>query len=958
MQHKYTLDELSTNHDFATRHIGPRKHQQDEMLKAIGFDSFEEMTKTIVPNNILERNTMTLAEPMSEEGLLTHMRELSHKNTVVKTFIGQGYYGNLTPQVIIRNVLENPGWYTAYTPYQAEISQGRLEAIANFQTIVAEITGMAIANASLLDEGTAAAEAMALCGRMAKNKKANRFFISEHCHPQTIDVVVNRAKHFGIEIIVGDEDAGIPENLMGALFQYPRTSGQTLDYSDLIAQLHEMGGLAVLASDLLALTLMKTPADMGADIVVGCAQRFGVPFGFGGPHAGFMSCTEKLQRSIPGRIIGVSVDKHGKPAYRMAMQTREQHIRREKATSNICTAQALLAIMASFYGVYHGPEGLKRIAMRTNALARALHKGLKGAGFTVASDKFFDTVTFSAEGHGKTYQQKALDAGFNIRLIDENTVSVAFDETTEHTDVEKLLVAFGAKDTNAEQLASDIPCSIGDDMMRSSTFMTHPVFNENHSETQIMRYTRYLVNKDIALDRAMIPLGSCTMKLNSATEMKPVTLPGFSSIHPFAPVNQTEGYLTMIKTLEKWLCEITGYDAMSLQPNSGSQGEYAGLIAIKKYHESRNEGDRDICLIPTSAHGTNPASAQMVGMKVVAVACDELGNVDLADLKVKCSEHQGKVAAIMITYPSTHGVFEEEVRAVCETVHEAGGQVYIDGANMNAQVGLTFPGHYGGDVSHLNLHKTFAIPHGGGGPGIGPIGVKAHLADFLPGHSFIDNGRGSEGAVASAPWGSASVLTITYAYIAMLGSKGLRDSTEQAICSANYIAKKLEPYYPVLYRGQSGYVAHECIIDIRPLEEKSGISNEDIAKRLMDYGFHAPTMSFPVSGTLMIEPTESESLQEIDRFIEAMIGIAKEIDEVVDGSADAEDNVLKNSPHIAEEALVGEWTHSYSREKAIYPVKSIIANKIWPTVGRIDNVYGDRNLFCSCIPMEDYVTKD
>ena len=958
MQHKYTLDELSTNHDFVTRHIGPRKHQQAEMLKAIGFDSFEEMTKTIVPNNILERDTMTLAEPMSEEGLLTHMRGLSNKNTVVKTFIGQGYYGNLTPQVIIRNVLENPGWYTAYTPYQAEISQGRLEAIANFQTIVAEITGMAIANASLLDEGTAAAEAMALCGRMAKNKKANRFFISEHCHPQTIDVVVNRAKHFGIEIIIGDEDAGIPENLMGALFQYPRTSGQTLDYSDLVAQLHEMGGLAVLASDLLALTLMKTPADMGADIVVGCAQRFGVPFGFGGPHAGFMSCTEKLQRSIPGRIIGVSVDKHGKPAYRMAMQTREQHIRREKATSNICTAQALLAIMASFYGVYHGPEGLKRIAMRTNALARALHKGLKGAGFTVASDKFFDTVTFSAEGHGKTYQQKALDAGFNIRLVDENTVSIAFDETTEYTDLEKLLVAFGAKDTNAEQLASDIPCSIGDDMMRSSTFMTHPVFNENHSETQIMRYTRYLVNKDIALDRAMIPLGSCTMKLNSATEMKPVTLPGFSSIHPFAPVNQTEGYLTMIKTLEKWLCEITGYDAMSLQPNSGSQGEYAGLIAIKKYHESRNEGDRDVCLIPTSAHGTNPASAQMVGMKVVAVACDELGNVDLADLKVKCSEHQGKVAAIMITYPSTHGVFEEEVRAVCETVHEAGGQVYIDGANMNAQVGLTFPGHYGGDVSHLNLHKTFAIPHGGGGPGIGPIGVKAHLADFLPGHSFIDNGRGSEGAVASAPWGSASVLTITYAYIAMLGSKGLRDSTEQAICSANYIAKKLEPYYPVLYRGQSGYVAHECIIDIRPLEEKSGISNEDVAKRLMDYGFHAPTMSFPVSGTLMIEPTESESLQEIDRFIEAMIGIAKEIDEVVDGSADAEDNVLKNSPHIAEEALVGEWTHSYSREKAIYPVKSIIANKIWPTVGRIDNVYGDRNLFCSCIPMEDYVTKD
>ena len=958
MPHEYTLDELSTNNDFVTRHIGPRAHQQKAMLKAIGFDSFEEMTKAIVPNNILERDTMTLPKPMSEEGLLNHMRGLSRKNELVKTYIGQGYYGNLTPQVIIRNVLENPGWYTAYTPYQAEISQGRLEAIANFQTMVAEITGLDIANASLLDEGTAAAEAMTLCGRMAKNKKSNRFFISTHCHPQTIDVVVNRAKHFGIEIIVGDEDAGLPENLMGALFQYPRTLGQSVDYTSLIAELHAMGAFGVVATDLLALTLMKTPADMGADIAVGCAQRFGVPFGFGGPHAGFFATTEKLQRSIPGRIIGVSIDRHGNPAYRMAMQTREQHIRREKATSNICTAQALLAIMANFYGVYHGPDGLKRIAMRTNALARALHKGLKDAGHNVIGDKFFDTVAFSVKGRAKTYQQRALDAGYNIRRVDDSTVSISLDETTDYSDVEKLLSAFGMQDAHAETLASDAPCSIGDSMLRSSVFMTHPVFNENHSETQIMRYSRYLVNKDIALDRAMIPLGSCTMKLNSATEMKPVTLPGFSSIHPFAPISQTEGYRTMIETLEEWLCEITGYDAMSLQPNAGSQGEYAGLIAIKKYHQSRGDSQRTVCLIPVSAHGTNPASAQMVGMDVVAVACDEDGNVDLTDLKAKCEEHGDKVGAIMITYPSTHGVFEEEVREVCEIVHNAGGQVYIDGANMNAQVGLTFPGHYGGDVSHLNLHKTFAIPHGGGGPGIGPIGVKSHLAEFLPGHSLVDNGRGKDGAVTSAPWGSASVLTITYAYIAMLGTNGLRASTEQAICSANYIAKKLEAYYPVLYKGKNGYVAHECIIDIRPLEEKSGISNEDIAKRLMDYGFHAPTMSFPVPGTLMIEPTESESLQEVDRFIEAMIEIAKEINEVIDGSADKEDNVLKNSPHTAEEALVGEWTHSYSREKAIYPVRSLIANKIWPTVGRIDNVHGDRNLFCSCIPMEDYATKE
>ncbi len=957
MTNRYNLSELTTNNDFVKRHIGPRPHQQIEMLKEIGFNSFEEMTKTIVPNDILEDRAMDLKPAMSEESLLNHMRELSFKNKLVKTFIGQGYYGNLTPQVIIRNVLENPGWYTAYTPYQAEISQGRLEAIANFQTMVADLTGLDIANASLLDEGTAAAEAMSLCARSAKNKKVNRFFVSIHCHPQTIDVVVNRAKHFNIEILLGDEDKELPDNLMGALFQYPRTLGQNVDYSSLVEKLHEQGALSVVATDLLALTIMKTPGDMKFDIAVGCAQRFGVPFGFGGPHAGFFATSKKLQRAIPGRIIGVSVDKHGNPAYRMAMQTREQHIRREKATSNICTAQVLLAIMANFYGVYHGSEGLKKIARRTNALAKALAKGLNDLGHNVLSDSFFDTIAISLEGRSKTLRQKALDAGYNIRRVDSSIVSISFDETTNPQDVEKLLIAFGAKQVNVEELVNSASDSIANDMTRTTEFMTHPVFNENHSETQLMRYARKLVNKDIALDRSMIPLGSCTMKLNSATEMKPVTLPGFSSIHPFAPISQTEGYRTMIEALEEWLCEITGYDAISLQPNAGSQGEYAGLIAIKKYQESRGESNRDICLIPISAHGTNPASAQMVGMKVVAIACDDYGNIDINDLQAKCDEYSNTVSTIMITYPSTHGVFEQEVRKVCEIVHNVGGQVYIDGANMNAQVGLTFPGHYGGDVSHLNLHKTFAIPHGGGGPGIGPIGVKAHLADFLPGHRLVDNGRGTEGAVTSAPWGSASVLTITYAYIAMLGSEGLKHSTEQAICSANYIAKKLEPYYNVLYKGKNGYIAHECIIDIRPLEEKSSISNEDISKRLMDYGFHAPTMSFPVPGTLMIEPTESENLQELDRFIEAMIEIVKEIDEVIDGTADKEDNVLKNAPHTAEEALIGDWKHSYSREKAIYPVKGLINNKIWPTVGRIDNVYGDRNLYCSCIPMEEYITK-
>ncbi len=936
------MDTYRADTDFIRRHIGPRVAEQQQMLQYIGFTSLTEMAETIVPADIYETASMDIPSPMSEYDVLEHMRALGDKNTLVRTFIGQGYYNNHTPQVVIRNVLENPGWYTAYTPYQAEISQGRLEAIANFQTMVADLTGLDIANASLLDEGTAAAEAMSLCARMAKNKKSKRFFVSIHCHPQTVEVVLNRAKHFGFEIILGSEDTGIAENIMGALLQYPRTDGTVVDYTNVCEAVHTQGGLVVMATDLLALTVLKTPADMGADVAVGCAQRFGVPMGFGGPHAGFMASVTKLQRALPGRIIGVSVDRLGNPAYRMALQTREQHIRREKATSNICTAQALLAIMASFYGVYHGAKGLIRIATRTHMYAKALAQGLKNAGFTLVSDTFFDTVSFT--GDADSLLQTALQAGFNIRKIDAQTVSIAFDETVTDTDVHKLLSAFDAR-VDMDTIDNSLP----DGFARTSDFMTHPVFQSHFSETELMRYARMLVNKDIALDRSMIPLGSCTMKLNAATEMAAVSFPEFASIHPFVPSDQTEGYRTMIATLEKWLCAATGYDAMSLQPNAGSQGEYAGLLAIKAYHDCRGEGHRNVCFIPVSAHGTNPASAQMVDMQVVPIACDENGNIDLQDVQQKCQQYGDNLAAIMITYPSTHGVFETDVRKVCDMVHTAGGQVYIDGANLNAQVGLAYPGHYGGDVSHLNLHKTFCIPHGGGGPGVGPIGVKAHLADFLPGHRLVDNGAGADGAVSSAPWGSASILPITYTYIAMMGDAGLRRATQVAILSANYIAKKLEPYFPVLYKGDSGYIAHECILDFRSIEKHTGISNEDVAKRLMDYGFHAPTMSFPVAGTLMIEPTESEPLAELDRFVAAMVSIGGEIAEVADGTADPNNNVLKNAPHTAHEALDDNWHFPYSRYKAVYPMHNQIANKIWPSVARIDNVYGDRNLFCSCI---------
>ena len=944
---------------FVERHIGPRKHQQKEMLHYLNFETFSDMVNSIIPNKLLQNTPLDIEDPLSEEDLIDHMRNLSQENVVVKSFIGQGYYGTFTPSVIKRNVLENPGWYTAYTPYQAELSQGRLEAIANFQTMVAELTRMEIANASLLDEGTAAAEAMALCARVAKRKETKTFFISKYCHPQTIDVVVNRAKYLGIETVIGDEDSGLPQDLIGALFQYPRTLGHVNDYTKAIKDVHDGGGLAVIATDLLALTLLKTPKRMDADIAVGSSQRFGVPMGFGGPHAAFFATRKRFERSIPGRIIGVSIDRFGQPAYRMALQTREQHIRRDKATSNICTAQSLLAIMAGFYGVYHGPEGLKAIALRVHGLVATLAMALERAGYKLVSKCFFDTLAIRVEGRARRIVNDALKGGYNIRFVDADTVSIAFDETTNHKDLEAMLAVFDVTLSDGKILMQNPKSALPSSMMRTTNFMQQGVFNVYRSETEMMRYTRHLVDKDISLDKAMIPLGSCTMKLNAASEMESLGFSGFSDLHPFAPVEQTKGYRRMIATLERWLCSITGYDAMSMQPNAGSQGEYAGLLAIRRYHESRGEGlKRRICLIPTSAHGTNPASARMANMDVVPISCDDLGNISLDDVKEKCQLYNHKIAAVMITYPSTHGVFEEDIVNICDIVHAVGGQVYIDGANLNAQVGLVAPGEYGGDVSHLNLHKTFAIPHGGGGPGVGPIGVKAHLAPFLPGHSIVDNGRGRQGAVASSPFGSASILTISYAYIALLGDQGLRLSTQQAILSANYIAKKLEPYYPILYNAKTGFVAHECIIDIRPFEKETGISAEDVAKRLMDYSFHAPTMSFPVPGTLMIEPTESESLEEIERFITAMVQIYREIQEVQEGRADSTDNVLKNAPHTAYEAISGDWQHPYTREKAIYPHKSLRSHKIWPSVGRIDNVYGDRNLFCSCIPMRYYTSED
>ncbi|MFV8456812.1 aminomethyl-transferring glycine dehydrogenase [Vibrio owensii] len=948
------LQSLSTQNEFVARHNGPNKSDQQKMLEAINAVSLDSLIDETVPAQIRLEQPMSLAEAKSEADMLAAMREFADQNQVKRTFIGQGYYNTFTPNVILRNVMENPGWYTAYTPYQPEISQGRLEALLNYQQMVMDLTGMEIANASLLDEATAAAEAMTLCKRAGKSK-SNVFFVADDVHPQTIEVVKTRAKFIGFEVLVGSLESLPEQDVFGALVQYPGTTGEVRDLTDIIAKAQANKTLVTVATDLLASALLKPAGEMGADVAIGSAQRFGVPMGYGGPHAAFMATRDKHKRTMPGRVIGVSIDANGNQALRMAMQTREQHIRREKATSNICTAQALLANMASFYAVYHGAEGLRTIARRTHHMTAILAAGLTKGGFELAHNSFFDTITINTGAQTEDLYAKALAADINLRKLGTQ-LGVSFDETTTVADVEALFAVFGVKEEVAAlstEIAGNEFAAIPEALRRTTEYLTHPVFNTHHSETQMMRYLKQLENKDFSLTHGMIPLGSCTMKLNAAAEMIPVTWPEFGSIHPFAPAEQAAGYAALAKDLKEKLCEITGYDAFSLQPNSGASGEYAGLIAIQRYHESRGEGHRNVCLIPSSAHGTNPATASMVSMKVVVVKCDEEGNIDVTDLAAKIEKHKDNLSSIMITYPSTHGVYEEQVKEVCEMVHAAGGQVYLDGANMNAQVGLTTPGFIGSDVSHLNLHKTFCIPHGGGGPGMGPIGVKSHLAPFLPGH--IENGADGENfAVSAADMGSASILPISWAYIAMMGEAGLTDATKVAILNANYVMEQLRPHYPVLYRGSNGRVAHECIIDIRPLKEETGISEEDIAKRLMDYGFHAPTMSFPVAGTLMVEPTESEDLEELDRFCDAMIAIREEMAKVKNGEWPLDNNPLVNAPHTQVDLAKDEWDRPYSRELGCFPSKATKSWKYWPTVNRVDNVYGDRNLICSCPSIDNY----
>lgn len=948
------LQSLSTQNEFVARHNGPNKSDQQKMLEAINAVSLDALIDETVPAQIRLEQPMSLAEAKSEADMLAAMRKFADQNQVKRTFIGQGYYNTFTPNVILRNVMENPGWYTAYTPYQPEISQGRLEALLNYQQMVMDLTGMEIANASLLDEATAAAEAMTLCKRAGKSK-SNVFFVADDVHPQTIEVVKTRAKFIGFEVLVGSLESLPEQDVFGALVQYPGTTGEVRDLTDIIAKAQANKTLVTVATDLLASALLKPAGEMGADVAIGSAQRFGVPMGYGGPHAAFMATRDKHKRTMPGRVIGVSIDTNGNQALRMAMQTREQHIRREKATSNICTAQALLANMASFYAVYHGAEGLRTIARRTHHMTAILAAGLTKGGFELAHNSFFDTITINTGAQTEDLYAKALAADINLRKLGTQ-LGVSFDETTTVADVESLFAVFGVKEEVAAlstEIAGNEFAAIPEALRRTTEYLTHPVFNTHHSETQMMRYLKQLENKDFSLTHGMIPLGSCTMKLNAAAEMIPVTWPEFGSIHPFAPAEQAAGYAALAKDLKEKLCEITGYDAFSLQPNSGASGEYAGLIAIQRYHESRGEGHRNVCLIPSSAHGTNPATASMVSMKVVVVKCDEEGNIDIDDLAAKIEKHKDNLSSIMITYPSTHGVYEEQVKEVCEMVHAAGGQVYLDGANMNAQVGLTTPGFIGSDVSHLNLHKTFCIPHGGGGPGMGPIGVKSHLAPFLPGH--IENGADGENfAVSAADMGSASILPISWAYIAMMGEAGLTDATKVAILNANYVMEQLRPHYPVLYRGSNGRVAHECIIDIRPLKEETGISEEDIAKRLMDYGFHAPTMSFPVAGTLMVEPTESEDLEELDRFCDAMIAIREEMTKVKNGEWPLDNNPLVNAPHTQVDLAKDEWDRPYSRELGCFPSKATKSWKYWPTVNRVDNVYGDRNLICSCPSIDNY----
>ncbi|QET03291.1 aminomethyl-transferring glycine dehydrogenase [Cupriavidus pauculus] len=959
-QSRPKLAELEARDAFAARHIGPDSAEQRHMLKVLGYESRAALIDAVIPAAIRRRDGMPLGEftaPLTEEAALAKLRGLASKNKVFKSFIGQGYYNTLTPGVVLRNIFENPAWYTAYTPYQPEISQGRLEAMLNFQQMITDLTGLDIANASMLDEGTAAAEAMTLLQRVNKHA-SNTFYVADDVLPQTLEVVRTRALPLGIEIKVGPAADAAGADAFGVLLQYPGVNGDVADYRAIADAVHAAGGLVVAAADLLALTLIVAPGEWGADVAVGNSQRFGVPLGFGGPHAGYMAVKDAFKRSMPGRLVGVTVDAQGNKAYRLALQTREQHIRREKATSNICTAQVLLAVMASMYAVYHGPQGLQRIAQRVHRLTATLAAGLQALGHTPLNATFFDTLTFETGFNTEAIHAAATSHGINLRHAGGTRIGVSLDETATRADVVTLweIFAHGKPLPDFDAIEATVGDGFPTALARQSAYLTHPVFNTHHAEHEMLRYLRMLADKDLALDRTMIPLGSCTMKLNATSEMIPVTWPEFSRIHPFAPLDQTVGYREMIDQLEAMLCAATGYAAVSLQPNAGSQGEYAGLLIIQKYHASRGEGHRNICLIPSSAHGTNPASAQMAGMQVVVVACDDNGNVDLADLAKKAEQHSANLAAIMITYPSTHGVFEAGVQEICEIVHRHGGQVYVDGANMNAMVGTAAPGHFGGDVSHLNLHKTFCIPHGGGGPGVGPVAVGAHLADFLPNQDSVGYRRDENGigGVSAAPFGSASILPISWMYIAMMGSAGLTAATENAILTANYVARRLAPHFPVLYTGQHGLVAHECILDLRPLQKETGITNEDVAKRLMDYGFHAPTMSFPVPGTLMIEPTESEALHELDRFVDAMIAIRAEIARVADGSFDREDNPLRHAPHTAAVITANEWTHAYTREEAAYPVASLRTQKYWPPVGRADNVYGDRNLFCSCVPMSEY----
>ncbi len=954
-----SLTQLEARDAFIARHIGPEAAEQQQMLDVLGYASRAALIDAIVPPGIRNKSALPLGQffqPLPENEALAKLKGIASKNKVLKSLIGQGYYNAHTPGVVLRNIFENPAWYTAYTPYQPEISQGRLEAILNFQQVLIDLTGMAIANSSMLDEGTAAAEAMTLIQRVGKSK-SNTFYVANDVLPQTLEVVQTRAEPLGITVKTFDpsELAGVTD-AFGVLLQYPGVNGVVRDYRAAVETVKSSGAMVIVAADLLALTMLTPPGEWGADVVVGNSQRFGVPLGFGGPHAGYMATRDEYKRSMPGRLVGVTIDQNGNKAYRLALQTREQHIRREKATSNICTAQVLLAVMASMYAVYHGPKGLKQIAERTHRYTGILAANLKSLGYSV-NESFFDTLTVATD-KADALHAAAVAAGINLRKIDAKHVGVSLDETCDRDTLAALWNVFsgGKAAPDFDAVEASVGASFPEALVRTSAYLEHPTFNRYHSETEMLRYLRSLADKDLALDRTMIPLGSCTMKLNATSEMIPVTWPEFSSIHPFAPNDQTVGYREMIAQLEEMLCAVTGYAAVSLQPNAGSQGEYAGLLVIKKYHESRGEGHRNICLIPSSAHGTNPASAAMVGMQVVVTACDDKGNVDLTDLKAKAEQHSKNLACVMVTYPSTHGVFEDGITELCEIIHGHGGQVYVDGANMNALVGVAGPGSFGGDVSHLNLHKTFCIPHGGGGPGVGPIGVGAHLAKFLPNQRSNGYVRGEDGigSISAAPFGSASILPISWMYIAMMGGEGLTAATETAILNANYVARRLAPHFPVLYSGHDGLVAHECILDLRPLTDATGISNEDVAKRLMDFGFHAPTMSFPVPGTLMIEPTESESKVELDRFIDAMIAIRAEIAKVESGEFDKLDNPLKFAPHTAEVLLADKWERKYSREVAAYPVPSLRKQKYWPPVGRADNVYGDRNLFCACIPVSDY----